>query len=188
MSYNEVGWLPVRGLGAWPGACINSTSATSVRLPLACSRSLCLSLSLVLFLALCVSVSPTPRASPLLASSPAPLAALLLSSCPPFSSGSFGLLRCPHSALASLRLPASTHQRSVPMRARSRIRRGEFGDPLPSASRGCSRDALEGGRVLRKRDASSPRPNHHVFSLSLSLILYLSPRPYYSASWSPPPA
>lgn len=49
MSYNEVGWLPVRGLGAWPGACINSTSATSVRLsptlPRSFSRSLRLRLT-----------------------------------------------------------------------------------------------------------------------------------------------
>ena len=41
LSYNEVGWLTVRGLGAWPGACINST--TSVTSPLFLSLSLSLS-------------------------------------------------------------------------------------------------------------------------------------------------
>lgn len=51
------------------------------------------------------------------------LVAILL--CPPFSSSSFRLLQqCPHSAFFSLHLPALTHQRSVPMRARSLIRRG----------------------------------------------------------------
>lgn len=145
MSYNEVGWLPVRGLGAWPGACINSTSATSVRLSPTLPQSLFLSLS--------PSPShPPPEASPLLASSPASLAALLLSLCPPFSSGLFGLLRCPHSALASLRLPASTHQRSVPMRARSRIRRGYDGEES---------SAIRYPR--RREDARGTRPREDAF-------------------------
>jgi len=104
LSYNEVGWLPVRGLGAWPGACINSTSATSVRL----------SLALIL-------------AHPSQGPGQAPCFLLrvfsFFSSCPPFSSGSFRLLHSAHTLLfPPLHLPASTHQRSVPMRARSRIR------------------------------------------------------------------
>lgn len=43
-----------------------------------------------------------------------------------------------HALVSSPRLPASTHQRSAPMRARSRIRRvrrREFGDLLPSRLR-----------------------------------------------------
>jgi len=105
LSYNEVGWLPVRGLGAWPGACINSTSATSVRRSLRLSRS--------------VSATPDPRFWPAsaLARSFFPRALHSLQA----RSGSSDA----HTpALSSLHLPASTHQRSVPTRARSRIRRG----------------------------------------------------------------
>lgn len=106
LSYNEVGWLPVRGLDAWPGACINSTSATSVRLSLA------------------LTLAPShPPQGP--GSAPCFLLRVFsfFSSCPPFSSDSFRLLHSAHTLLfPPLHLPASTHQRSVPMRARSRIR------------------------------------------------------------------
>lgn len=142
MSYNEVGWLPVRGLGAWPGACINSTSATSVCLSLALSLSLAFSRSLARSFFLPLSRSPRlrlthPRGQPapcFRASRRAPsfLVPSIL----------FRLVRAPPVPTLRSRLPPSSRLDSSTLGAyestqpdTTRIRRGEFGDPLPSASR-----------------------------------------------------
>lgn len=86
------------------------------------------------------------------------LVALLL--CPPFSSSSFGFLQqCPHSAFFSLHLPALTHQRSVPMRARSLIRRG-YNEESSAIRyfRAAGVPRFEKRHVLRKR---ALRPIHN---------------------------
>lgn len=127
LSYNEVGWLTVRGLGAWPGACINSTTSATSPLSPSLFLSLPSSLSSISFRFWTVSLAllilfqpsfPTPQHPPL----PPPPSIL-------------------HALVSSPRLPASTHQRSAPMRARSPgyegYERREFGDLLyyPLAAR-----------------------------------------------------
>lgn len=74
LSYNEVGWLTVRGLGAWPGACINSTTSATSPLSPSLFLSLPSSLSSISFRFWTVSLAllilfqpsfPTPQHPPL---------------------------------------------------------------------------------------------------------------------------